>query len=162
MATKETTQTKPKEIQVVVFRLGEEEFAAEITSVLEISRMLPITHLAQAPDFIEGVINLRGKVIAVMNLSRLFATQTSESLSQSGRIVIVEAGNETVGLQVDEVVEILRLPEEKIEPLPELVQGEVKSRYLRGVGKLGERLILLVDLAGVLTPDRLKVIEKAA
>ncbi len=162
MATKETVQTKPKELQVVVFRLGGEEFAAEITSVLEISRMLPITHLAQAPEFIKGVINLRGKVMAVMNLANLFATQTPASPSPSARIVIVEVGNETVGLLVDEVVEILRIPEEKIEPLPELIQGEVKSHYLRGVGKLGERLILLVDLTGVLTPERLQAVEKAA
>jgi len=171
MAKKEETKPKGKEIQLVIFRLRDEEFGADIASVLEISRLLDITHIPEAPGFIEGVINLRGQVIAVVDLSRQFGLSAEggsasggkeKELPKTARIVIVEVGSETVGLIVDEVPEVLRIAEEDIEPTPEIISTEVKRDYIKGVGKLGERLIILLDLNKVLAPHEIEQMSKVS
>jgi len=162
MAKKEETKPKGKEIQLVIFRLRDEEFGADIASVLEISRLLDITHIPEAPGFIEGVINLRGQVIAVVDLSRQFGLKEQKELPKTARIVIVEVGSETVGLIVDEVPEVLRIAEGDIEPAPEIIQTEVKRDYIKGVGKLGERLIILLDLNKVLAPHEIEQMGKVS
>lgn len=158
MARKEETKPKGKEIQLVIFRLRDEEFGADIASVLEISRLLDITHIPEAPGFIEGVINLRGQVIAVVDLARQFGLGGQKELPKTARIVIVEVGDETVGLIVDEVPEVLRIAEEDVGPTPEIISTEIKRDYIKGVGKLGERLVILLDLNKVLAPHEVKQI----
>ena len=160
MAKTSQVPTKGKEVQLVIFRLQEEEYGAEITSVLEISRMLEITHLPQAPDFIKGVINLRGQVIPVVDLGWQFGHKSLAELPKTARIVVVEVEGETLGLLVDEVPEVLRVPETEIEPPPELFQSEVKRDYVKGVAKLGERLVIVLDLEKVLLPRELEAATK--
>lgn len=163
MSKNEEIKAKGKEIQLVIFRLRDEEFGADISAVLEISRMLEITHIPQAPGFIEGVINLRGQVIAVVDLAKQFGlakNSTNQALAKTARIVVVQVGQETVGLIVDEVPEVLRIPEENIEPTPEMIQTEIKRDYIKGLGKLGERLIILLDLNKVLTPHQVEALGK--
>ncbi|MFH0772411.1 MAG: chemotaxis protein CheW [Candidatus Omnitrophota bacterium] len=162
MAKKEELKPKGKEIQLVIFRLRDEEFGAEITSVLEISRLLDITHIPEAPGFIEGVINLRGQVIAVVDLARQFGLNEQKELPKTARIVIVEVGGGTVGLIVDEVPEVLRIAEEDIEPAPEIISTEVKRDYIKGVGKLGERLVILLDLNKALAPHEIEQVSKVS
>ncbi|MFH1440672.1 MAG: chemotaxis protein CheW [Candidatus Omnitrophota bacterium] len=162
MFKKEEIKLKSKEIQLVIFRLRDEEFGADISSVLEISRMLDITHIPEAPGFIEGVINLRGQVIAVVDLSRKFGLKEEKELPKTARIVIVEVGPETVGLIVDEVPEVLRIAEENIESAPEIIQTEIKRDYIKGVGKLGERLVILLDLNKVLAPHEIEQVSRIA
>ena len=152
-------QEKAKEIQLVIFRIGKEEFGAEISSVLEISRVLEITHLPQAPGFIEGVVNLRGKVVAVVDLHRQFGLASPEARPKTARIIVVEIQKETIGFLVDEVPEVLRIPETQLEPTPELIQSRIKKDYIKGVGKLGSRLVILLDLNQILAPQALKELE---
>jgi len=162
MQKKEEIKSKGKEMQLVIFRLRDEEFGADIASVLEISRLLDITHIPEAPGFIEGVINLRGQVIAVVDLARQFRLKEEKELPKTARIVIVEVGSETVGLIVDEVPEVLRIAEADIGPTPEIISTEVKRDYIKGVGKLGERLIILLDLNKVLAPHEIEQMGKVS
>lgn len=140
-----------KEEQLVAFQLDKEIYGVDIATVHEIIRMQEITRIPRAPSFIEGVINLRGKVIPVLDLRKRFNLPNGQYTDKT-RIVVVEIPPHTVGLIVDAVSEVLRLPVEAIEP-PSPVIANVDVEYLRGVGKLADRLIILLDLEKVLTKD---------
>jgi purine-binding chemotaxis protein CheW len=139
------------EEQVVVLELAGEAYGVEIGRVQEIIRMQPITRVPNGPAFIEGVTNLRGRVIPVLDLRQRFGLHASEATRRS-RIVVAELGKHTVGLVVDGVSEVLRVPAEAVEPPSALVTTS-DSAYLRGVAKLGERLVLLLDLSRILSED---------
>ncbi|HHL39735.1 MAG TPA: chemotaxis protein CheW [Deltaproteobacteria bacterium] len=143
-------------LQLVTFRLGNEEFSVDILKVQEIIRLMELTRVPRSPDFVEGVINLRGKVIPVVDLRKRFGLSVGDESSNETRIIVVEVGNKTVGFKVDAVSEVLRLPAETVEPPPSLVAG-IGSEYIYGVGKLQDRLIILLDVDRVLGED-----EKAA
>ena len=160
MAKKEVVQERIKEIQLVIFRLRNEEFAAEISAVLEISRVLDITHVPDAPGFITGVVNLRGQVMAVIDLAKQFGLGSQAELSKTARIVVVEIRGETIGLLVDEVPEVLRIAQDDIEPTPDILQTAVSKHYVKGVGKLGERLVMLLDLEKILEPQEVEQVTK--
>ena len=153
--------TKSKETQLVIFRLREEEFGIEINSVLEISRMLEITYLPQTTSFIEGVVNLRGQVIPVVDLGKRFGFKTQAPVTKAARIIVVEISRETLGLLVDEVPEVIRISETEIKPPPDVIQNNEKQDYIKGVAKLGERLVVVLDLAKVLSPEECVVTQKA-
>ncbi len=131
-------------IQLVTFRIGEEEFGVDILAVQEIIRMMQITMVPRAPEFIEGVINLRGKVIPVVNMRRRFNKPQVEPDSNT-RIVVMELDQKIVGFLVDGVSEVLRIPESTVEDPPPVVAG-IGSEYIRGIGKLDNRLLILLDL----------------
>jgi purine-binding chemotaxis protein CheW len=150
---------KPKEYQLVVFTLGEEEFGVDISQVREIVRLVQITYLPKAPAFIEGVVNLRGQVLAVIDLSKRLGISSRER-GENTRIIVVEVGENTVGMLVDSVSEVLRLPSEFVEEVPSLVETEVPEHYIRGVGKLKDRLLVLLDLNRILTPDEVQHVER--
>jgi purine-binding chemotaxis protein CheW len=150
---------KGKRIQFVILRLGKEEFGLPIHSVLEISRMLDITHIPQAPGFIEGVANLRGQIITVIGLARQFQLM-EKPLTKSSRIVVVEMGQEKIGLIVDEVPEVLKLYEADIDSAPDLIQTDIGKNYISGVAKLGERLIILLDIDRVLDSREMNLAQK--
>ncbi len=143
-------------IQLINFRLRNEEFGVDIGSVREITRVVDITHIPEAPAFIQGVTNLRGQVIAVIDLAEQFRLSAQEKLPDSARIVVTEFNGQTVGMLVDEVPGVLKIPEENIEPTPELIQSEVSKDYIKGVGKLEDRLIVLLDLEKVLAPHEVE------
>lgn len=145
-------QTTP-ETQFVVFLLDGEEFGISIMEVKEIIRMTNITRLPKTPKFIEGVINLRGEVLPVVNLRKRFDV-TESSMTDSTRIVIVEIEGEQVGLIVDSVSEVLRLSLEQIEPPPQNVVG-MKTEFIQGVGKVGERLLVILKIEKLLNTDEL-------
>lgn len=137
------------EEQVVVLELAGEAYGVEIGKVQEIIRMQPITRVPNGPAFIEGVTNLRGRVIPVLDLRKRFGLAATEATRRS-RIVVGELGQHTVGLVVDGVSEVLRVPTDAVEP-PSTLVTTADSAFLRGVAKLGERLILLLDLSRILT-----------
>ena len=139
------------EIQLVTFRIGDEEFGVDILSVQEIYRMLEITMVPRAPFFIEGVINLRGKVIPVVNMRTRFNKPQVEPDADT-RIVVVDLGQKVIGILVDAVSEVLRLPSSTIEAAPPVVAG-IGSEYIKGVGKLNDRLLILLDLANLLREE---------
>lgn len=160
MAKDQEAKPEGRKIQIVIFRLGNEEFGAPINSVLEISRMMDITRIPQAPGFIEGMINLRGQVIAVIDLKRQFNFLSSRPFPKTSKIVVVQVKEETFGLIVDDVPEVLRVPEGDIETAPEAIQSGIKRHYISGVAKVGERLIIVLDLARILTPDEVESMGK--
>ena len=135
------------ETQIVVFALGDERYGLEIAAVYEIIRPQPITAVPQAPPSVEGVINLRGRIIPVVDLRDRFG-MTEGDLTKASRIVVCEAAGTRVGLVVDGVSEVLMIAADAIEPTPEVAAG-VDAAYLRGIAKLGERLIILLDLNGL-------------
>jgi len=145
-------------LQLVSFNLGKEEFAVDILKIQEINRMVEITKVPRSPEFVEGVINLRGKVIPIIDLRKRFSLPESESTRQT-RIVVVDIDNKIVGLVVDAVSEVLRLPAKTVEPPPPIVAG-IDSEYISGVGKLEDRLLILLELDKVLSKDEKKVLEK--
>ena len=147
-------------LQLVSFNLGKEEFAVDILKIQEINRMVEITKVPKSPEFVEGVINLRGKVIPIIDLRKRFSLPKSESTRQT-RIVVVDIDNKIVGLVVDAVSEVLRLPAKTVEPPPPIVAG-IDSEYISGVGKLEDRLLILLELDKVLSKDEKKVLEKVA
>ncbi|MBU2491649.1 MAG: chemotaxis protein CheW [Bacteroidetes bacterium] len=140
-----------KLLQLVSFKIGDEEFGVDILSVQEINRMLQITRVPNSPNFVEGVINLRGKVIPVIDL-RIKLNMERTEYSPDTRIIVVEINNQTVGFIVDSVKEVLRIPESIMEAPPELAAG-VDSRYITAVGKLEDRLLILLDLEKVLLDE---------
>ncbi|MGQ9677479.1 MAG: chemotaxis protein CheW [Chloroflexota bacterium] len=143
-----------KEEQVVVFTLAGESYGVDIATVHEIIRMQHVTRVPRAPEFVEGVTNLRGRVIPVVDLRRRFGLAIAENTA-STRIVVVEIGDHTIGAVVDSVSEVLRIPADSIE-LPSPVITTVDSDYLRGIAKLDGRLIILLSLDKVLSADNLE------
>jgi len=150
---------KLKEYQLVVFTLGKEEFGVDISQVREIVRLVQITYLPKAPVFIEGVVNLRGQVLAVIDLAKRIGIQANER-GDNTRIIVVEVGDNTVGMLVDSVSEVLRLSAEFVEEVPSIVNSEVPEHYIRGVGKLQDRLLVLLDLNKILSPEEFQHVEK--
>ena len=135
--------------QIVVLDLGGEAYGVEIGRVDEIIRMQAITRIPNGPSFIEGVTNLRGRVIPVLDLRKRFGLPASDPTRRS-RIVVGGQGDHTVGLVVDGVSEVLQLSSEAVEP-PSTLVTSADSAFLRGVAKLDERLILLLDLSRILS-----------
>lgn len=139
------------ERQLVVFSLYGEEFGIEITRVKEIIKPREITRLPHTPDFIEGVTNLRGEVIPVIDLKKRFGIGSSQT-TEDNRIIIAEVDGNRVGFIVDAVTEVLRIPESAIDPPPRSVAG-LKAEYLQGIGKLENRLLIVLDVARILTSE---------
>lgn len=135
-------------LQLVSFKIGSEEFGVDILKVQEINRMVEITKVPQAPHYVEGVINLRGKVIPIVNLRKRFNLELKE-YDKNTRIVVVDIGGNIMGMVVDSVSEVLRLPSSTIEPAPEIATG-VNSEYIKGVAKLEDRLLIFLDLSKVI------------
>ena len=153
-------KSSSKEIQLVIFKIGKEEFGVPISEVREIVRLIPITPVPRAPDFVEGVVNLRGQILAIIDLAKRLKL-TPSPRSDKSRIIVVELEGNIIGMIVDEVVEVLRLSSENIDKAPELITTEIHEEYLKGVGKLGERLLILIDLARVFSPEEVEDIKKA-
>lgn len=137
------------ENQIVVFNLANEYYGVQIAAVQSIIKLQPITVVPRAPHFIEGVINLRGQVLPVMDLRKRLGLPMALS-PQNTRIMVVEVATTLVGMVVDSVTEVLRLDSATIEPLSPLVVT-VDSAFITGIAKIGARLIILLDLGQVLT-----------
>ena len=156
-----TTVTSSEELlQLVGFKLGKEEYGIDILKVQEINRIAEITKIPQSPDFVEGVINLRGNVIPIIDLRKRFHMPERTHDKQT-RIVVGEIEGRTVGLIVDAVSEVIRLPANTIEPTPKIVSRD-QADYITGVGKLEDRLLMLLDIDKILTgSDKEKLFELA-
>jgi len=149
-----------KDLQVVGFRIGNETFGVRIGSVREIVRVPEITAVPSAPETVEGVINLRGKIIPVMDLRKRFG-QSDIQPDKKNRILVVELENKLVGLIVNAASEVLKIAPSEIEA-PGNLFAEGESSYITGVGKLKGRLIILLDIAKLLHRPESKRFEEAA
>jgi purine-binding chemotaxis protein CheW len=138
-------------LQLVSFHIGDEEFCVDILKVQEIIRMMQITKVPNLPSFVEGIINLRGKVIPIIDL-RIRLGMAKREHGGNTRIIVVEISNKTIGFIVDSVSEVLRIPKSITEAPPEIVSG-VNSEYITAIGKLEDRLLILLELEKVLTEE---------
>jgi purine-binding chemotaxis protein CheW len=150
-----------KVLQVVVARLIDEDYGIPILQVQEIINMPDITRIPNMPDFIEGMINLRGKIVPILDLHKRFKLEATKR-TDSTRVVVTMLDNQLVGFVVDSVSEVLRLSEDIIEPVPPAIL-KIGAEYLSGVAKFNSRLIILLSLERILTDiekQSLKKIER--
>jgi purine-binding chemotaxis protein CheW len=145
------------EKQLVAFLVGREEFGVDVMKVEGVISMVDITRMPRAPEFVEGIINLRGQIIPVVDLARRLGIEGNER-SSTTRIVVVEAQDVKVGLIVDSP-EVIHIDPEDIEPSPALAAGDLETTFIRGVVKLEDRLLILLDADGVLTEEELGDID---
>jgi purine-binding chemotaxis protein CheW len=146
--------------QLVSFHMDNEEFGVDILKVQEIIKMIPITKVPNAPSYIEGVINLRGRVIPIVNL-RLRLNMCKKDYDKNTRIIVIDINHKIFGFIVDSVSEVLRIPRNIIEAPPEIVTG-VNSDFITAVGKLEDRLLILLDLEKTFTDSEKSSMEKLA
>ena len=155
----ETKDAHDELIQLVSFRLGQEEFGIDILKVQEINRMVEITKVPQAPHYCEGIINLRGKVIPVVNLRKKFDLEVQE-WDKNTRILVCDVNSNVIGMIVDSVEEVLKVLKSTIEPPPSVV-GSVSSDYINGIAKLDERLLIFLDISRIASEINQEIEELA-
>jgi purine-binding chemotaxis protein CheW len=146
-------------LQLVTFKIGREEFGIDIQKVQEINRMIEITKIPNTPNHVEGVVNLRGKIIPIISLRTKLGFEEAEK-DKSTRIMVVEINGNVLGFVVDSVSEVLRIHDAKIEPTPSITGG-TDSEYIQGVINLSDRLLILLNLNTLFDND-LKRISIAA
>ena len=129
-----------EEQQLVIFDLGDESFGVDVSAVREIIRMQAVTRVPGTPHFVEGIINLRGKIIPMVDLRKSFQFDTVDATKDS-RIVVIESRGQEVGVIVDAVTEVMRVPADSIEPVSKTMEHE-STEYLLGIAKVGEKLII--------------------
>jgi purine-binding chemotaxis protein CheW len=149
-----------KDIQVVGLRIGRETFGIPIGMVREIVRVPEITSVPNAPDYIEGVINLRGRIVPVVDLRKRFR-EVVAAPNKKNRIVVVELGGRPIGLIVNSASEVLKIPPSEIEA-PHAVFQEGELNYITGVGKIRGRLVILLDLSRILQRGELRRLDEVA
>ncbi len=156
-----TGEVSKEQLQLVTFDVADEEFAVDILTVQEINRMTPLTRVPQSPPEVEGVINLRGRIIPVMDLRTRFGLGRTER-NEDNRIVVVEVHGRTIGFIVDRVHEVLRIEGGIVDSPPDLVCS-VDSDFIAGVGRLEDRLLILLDLDRLFSnEDMSRLVDVAA
>jgi purine-binding chemotaxis protein CheW len=148
------------ENQIVVFEIGSEDFGVEISSVESIIKMQPVTRLPHTPEFVEGVTNLRGKVLPVIDLRKRFGLPPKEA-DKNSRIIVVSLGETETGMIVDAVSEVLTIPEGAVETAP-AITTHVDSAFITGIAKLDPRLVILLDLQKILSAQEVEHLTQAA
>ncbi len=140
----EALAVKEEMVQLVTFILENQEYAVDILKVQEINRMTEITKVPNSPPYVEGVINLRGKVIPVINLSRKLGFKEKDR-DENSRVIIMDIHGITKGVIVDSVSEVLRIPPSTVEPAPPIA-SDISKTFVKGIAKLQNRLIILIDI----------------
>ncbi len=150
---------KFSERQLVVFKIGTEEFGVDINEVREIIKMEDITKIPNTEEYIDGVINLRGKIIVIIDLSKKLNLPIKER-NKDSRIIVIEVNSNTIGMIVDGCNEVLRISGSQIESAPDIIKKKISQEYLEGVGILKDRLIILLDLAKVVGDKELEKLQE--
>ncbi len=143
---------------IVCFRIGKETFGVDILAVREIVKAREITSVPGTTAYVLGIINLRGKIISVMDLAGRLGLGAA-SVDRASRILVVDIDGFTVGFLVDAATEVLKLPDESIDPAPEEIKKTLGDDYLEGVGKLGDRLVIILNLRHVLSDGDAEALE---
>lgn len=152
-------QAAVPQVQLVTFRVGSEEFGLDVFAVHEILRYGGVTPVPRAPEFVEGVLEVRGAVVPVVDLRRRFEVPEVRH-DDDTRIVLVEFGDERLGLVVDSVTEVLRAPETAISAAPAYIRG-LAAEFVRGIVRLPGRLVILLDLERILSSQERIALESA-
>lgn len=150
--------TPGEELQFVVFKLGDEEYGIPITQVKEIIRLTTPTKIPKSPAFIEGVINLRGEIMPIVDLKKRFELELSEYDSDA-RIIVVEISDHICGITVDAVSEVLRISTSSIEPPPGMM-ANIDVEYIAGVGKVEDRLLIILDIDKLFNDDEQQALKQ--
>jgi purine-binding chemotaxis protein CheW len=162
MSSSSGTSTGPKKesgtLQLVLFALAGSEFGVEITQVREIIRMTDMTKMPKAPRFMEGIINLRGQIIPVLDLRKRFDMPVTEATSES-RIMITEVKGQSVGLLVDKISEVLKISGSSISTAPDMILT-IAGEYLLGVVEIKSRLVLLLNLERIFNLEEIKALAE--
>lgn len=156
----EKTENKDEILQLVSFKIGNEEFGVNILKVQEIIRMIEITQMPNSPEFVDGVINLRGRVIPVISLRKKLGLQRIEH-DRNSRTIVVEICGRTVGFIVDSVSEVLRIPVNITEAPPAIAAG-INSDYITSIARLEDRLLILLDLEKALLGEEKEQLQELA
>ena len=146
------------EKQYVVFKLNEEEYGVEISHVQEITEYKTVTNVPNTPSFIEGIINLRGNIVPIVSIKKRFELSQEEA-STDHRVIIINLGSKQVGFIVDDASQVLTMNENQIENPPDLITG-IDRDYIIGIGKVAEKIIILLDLEKILSENEKKEIIK--
>lgn len=150
------------EQQLVVFGLGKEEFGIDISRVREIVRLQKITAIPQSMDFVEGIVNLRGQIVPIVDLGKRFlVVEREEGHAIDRKIIVVHMAGQNIGILVDGVSEILRVPDESIETAPPMVTSGMNSEFIRGVAKVKERLIIFLDLDHIFSSEERELLVQS-
>ena len=145
------------EKQYVIFKLNQEEYGVAISHVQEITEIKSITSVPNTPSFVEGIINLRGKIVPIVSIKKRFDLPLEGEVSEQ-RIIIINLNEKQVGFIVDDASQVLTMDESQIEGPPELIAG-VDRDYIIGIGKVDEKIIVLLDLEKILNEQEKKEIE---
>jgi purine-binding chemotaxis protein CheW len=162
-AAERKTDREEKEqlMQLVGFTIGKELFGVDILMVQEIIRSAPITSVPNSPDFIEGVINLRGNIIPVIELRKRLNLYRQETSAKDAWILILDIEGRVTGFIVDSVTKVLKIMESTIEPPPDVVVAGLANQYIKGVCDIGENLLILLDFNRILLADELQQLRAA-
>jgi purine-binding chemotaxis protein CheW len=147
------------QVQLVTFRLGTEEFGLDVFAVHEILRYAEPTPVPRAPEFVEGVIDVRGTLVPVVDMRRRFELADAP-VNDETRVVLVEHGGERLGLVVDAVTEVLRVPETSVSEPPAYIRG-LAAEFVRGIVRLESRLVVLIDIERILSSQERIALEAA-
>jgi purine-binding chemotaxis protein CheW len=145
-------------IQLVSFNLDQEEYGVEVLKVREIIRMNTITHMPNTPHYVEGIINLRGKVIPIISMRKKFGLTVTDNDSHT-RIMIMDIGGELMGFIVDAVSEVIRISGSEVQPSPSVAASGIDQDCIAGVINLSERLLVLLDLDRMFTHEEKQFFE---
>lgn len=154
-STRDSLRKDGRVVQLVGFRLGDEDYAIAITKIQEIILMKPITRIPEVPHFIEGLINLRGAVIPIINLRKRFGMPPREQDDET-RTIVVNLNEKTIGCVVDAVTRVMRLTVDQIQPAPTTMMS-ISQRYISGLAKLEDRLLIVLDVEKLFDPSDLTV-----
>lgn len=146
------------ENQFVIFRLGEEKYAVDILNVGGISEFREVTKVPNAPVFIDGIINLRGDIIPIVNLKKRFNIPEKQADSDT-RIIINNIKGKDIGFIVDEASQVIKIDDADIEDAPDIIKG-ADRQYISGVGKVNEQIVILLNLEKILSDDEQKAVNE--
>lgn len=152
-------EEKEQLMQLVGFTIGKELFGVDILMVQEIIRSAPITSVPNSPDFIEGVINLRGNIIPVIELRKRLNLYREATSAKDAWILILDIESRVTGFIVDSVTKVLKIMESTIEPPPDVVVAGLANQYIKGVCDIGENLLILLDFNRILLADEIQQLK---
>lgn len=159
----EQTENEAAEVttnqQLIGFIIGDELFGVDILTVQEIIRDTTITAIPDAPDFLEGVINLRGRIVPVIDLRKRLKLVEHDQLNLDPWIIILTVEGRTTGFLVDRVTKVLNVPKESIKPPPDIVVAGLRSQYIQGVCKMDQRLLILLNFSRILLVEEIKKLK---
>jgi len=158
---REKVELTGDEEQIVSFKLGKETFGVRVAQVREIGKVQNITRIPKMPDFIEGVMNLRGQITTVIDLKKRFGIDDcGKGVTTASRIIVAEIGDTQIGIVVDEVEDVMRVPRQSISPPPRTLTMGMEAGFLTGICKLPDRMVMLLDLEKVMSVNSLELISE--